>query len=1244
MFAFGICRFDAGAEGIHLAWNASDVICLSFPGFDIQRRVAGQERKFQCISLTSKEFIQLHSHNEFPTTLGPVLYRQTGPLPPPVPSATATPWPSPSATLDVYSLELAQPTETARVGVTIAPTHAIQPFAAFVVAASGGKAVVSATAPGDGTVVVLNASRIDTVTVYTVSPLTITICATPPEDPGDPTWAGVPYLVQGLTLPIREADPTLLNNAAEWNAAQSRLVVGDALVQADLERLAAPLRLALTQSDLGRPGERILLSRLVVTDPFEEASVADLLALLQIHPELRRVLGFGYFDRQSSGLVPGQTYQYRITGHFNAQDLSDAIYDFHTIPSRTVLPSTVFLKDLRLSFPSPVSVVLDPTSSASDLNAVSRRGIQILAKSVLPGWLGPSLDDWSVILDLPRPVSSVTLEANRTQSFAYAAGFPWTFPAASASAPPGSTIKLSFPNPITQIRLRGEGVLFAIRVPALAQTGVIPDCATTAPIPFAPLPLPGSPLSLTVSNLQTAPGASFTMNQGFYREPQRPLPGFELVWLPSPTENAGVWPVDGSAPPMDAIAFQIEHSEVTLPSTNGPWEPILPGDNLSLGTRDNTRPTSQLGFAANLSEVFPLRRPRAAGAGYTVHLSDVFDLNDTSGTFQRPIPAFGTYHQYRIRAIDTVGRVSADWTLSNVIRLEKHIPPPLPVGPQPEPDFGTNPDGTARLSSPPGVNARALVANDPSLTPAGIAILGAHHNAIVLDWGWRDNERQIDALAKEFRVYYCLNTPDVIPGNITAVTAVPGGFDLAFTTNRSLKDGESVGQWIISGGYPFRIASLTGGTNVLVHVEKALANPSATPVVGPTQFGRPLSTDHQRPASWDARAAVVPLTPAQTYQYIFYDLLNLTPAHPVDLIWVGVSAADGESYVDDEVPTASLNGGRPGNESSIVTCSVSARDFTRPVFAIPPPLGDVPELVTEEPTGRQVLVSLDLPTLIPGALPPGELIALDRCAIDTILGITALNAQNQIQLRLNDGTQHIVAFPNPGDEAAVVATLESSNPERMATRYLLYLATQHPRPTEIFERTSGETLSFAPARDRVPPKPARFFYRMRQADALGRVSAGGAILPVVVRVPSTAPPIAPQRVKLSSTPTSVSITLRIPPDPDVASVLVFSTMLPVSSPITDLSGAELLRVPNRRDLYPLNGLRLRVPGSGTLLAPVAKSLSDPDVVTGADGNLSASVSVPGTFGNNVILWTYALSKDGIPSRVAGPFTWGVPKA
>jgi hypothetical protein len=1234
---------DAGAEGIHLAWNAPDVVCLSNPGFDIQRRVV-LITKSQCVALTSKELIPLASAHEMSTQLGTLLYRQSGPLQPLMSSATSAPWPSATATVDVYTLELTVPTGTVRISGVVASAAPLKPFAIFAVAMSGGKAVASGTGNGDGTPFLLNASGIDTVVVYTVSATNLTICAYAAATTIDGSWTNVPYLVQGLTLPIHEADPTLPNEAYELAAAQARLTVGEALSQADFENLATPLRTAVSQSALGRPGERILLGRETVDDSYQEVSLSDQLAMLQIHPQYRRVCGFGYFDHQSSGLVAGTTYEYRITGHFNAQDLSGQIYDVHTIPSQTTLPDTFYIGNLRLTFAGPVAVVLDPPPDPAGLNAVSRRGISIAAKTSLPGWLAPSLDIWSVVIDLPQAVTSVIIETNASQQFQYAGGFAWEFTATPMPAPEGGL--LTFPSAVSQIRLSGSGILFAIRVPAPAQTGSVPAVVVTAPIPFAAQPLPAAPLSFTIANLETPPGqATFTTHANANRGPRRPLPGFELSWLPAATGGLGYWPSGTTlAPPIDAMTFQIEHREVTLPATYGPWEPIQPGDNVVVGTRDNVDAPIGLAYGSNLAELFPVRRPRAAGAGYTLQLSDVFDVGDTSGIFQRPAPAFGTYHQYQIRAMDTVGRVSSDWTLSNIVRFEKHVPPPLPVGPQPEPELILNPDGSTQLSAPLGVKARAIVVGDSKLSAADLSILGSHRNAVVLSWGWRDTERQTDPLTKEFRIYDWLTPPDVIPGTITSVTAASSGWDLGFQTNRVMQDGDCVGQWIDSGGYSFQIATLTAEPSIVIHVLGSLANPTAAPVVGPVQFGRPLDISHQRPAQWDQRVAVAPLSSASSYEYVFYDVLQLSPSQPLDTIWVGVSAADGESYVDDELVPPAVNAGRPGNESSIVTCVVSARDHTRPVFTIPPPVGDVPELVAEEPTGRQVLVSIDLAALLPGALPAGQPIALDRCAADSILNITSLSAASQVQLLLNDGTQHVITFPNPGDESAVVAMLQISNPERMPTKYLLYLATHHPRPVEIFERTSKDILAFGAVADRLAPKPARYFYRVRLADVQGRVSTDGAILPIVVRVPSITPPIAPERTALSATPCAVSITLRVPPDRDVSSLLVFTTTMPLSSPVTDLTRAELLRTPNRRELYPLHGIRLRPPVGDALLSPIAKALSDPDVATDGDGNLLATLSVPATFGNWVILWTYSLSIDGIPSRVAGPFTIGVPKS
>ena len=100
--------------------------------------------------------------------------------------------------------------------------------------------------------------------------------------------------------------------------------------------------------------------------------------------------------------------------------------------------------------------------------------MQILDVSPLPGWVGPSLENWSVIIDIPRATTSVILETSTTHSFRYAAGDPWAFSGVEAAAAPGPLVHLAFASPVIQIRLRGKGLLFAIRVPAPSQTGVVP--------------------------------------------------------------------------------------------------------------------------------------------------------------------------------------------------------------------------------------------------------------------------------------------------------------------------------------------------------------------------------------------------------------------------------------------------------------------------------------------------------------------------------------------------------------------------------------------------------------------------------------------------------------------------------------------------------------------------------------------------------------------------------------------------
>ena len=221
----------------------------------------------------------------------------------------------------------------------------------------------------------------------------------------------------------------------------------------------------------------------------------------------------------------------------------------------------------------------------------------------------------------------------------------------------------------------------------------------------------------------------------------------------------------------------------------------------------------------------------------------------------------------------------------------------------------------------------------------------------MLEWGWRQAERDIDPTTAEFRVYSTV-PPDVVEGTITAVASAPPDWHIQLTTNVPLVADELVSQWITSNGYPFRVVHNDAGTSPSMLLGVSALHPTIQPVPGPVTFGRPLAPEHQRPRGWDQRVAVYPLTAADTYRHVFYDVLTLSPAHPKDALWVGVSAADAQSYVPDERTTGAL-ASRPGNESGIVACGIVARYRGQPVFSVPLPLGDVPEIVTDgRPGGR----------------------------------------------------------------------------------------------------------------------------------------------------------------------------------------------------------------------------------------------------------------------------------------------------
>ena len=227
----------------------------------------------------------------------------TGPGEPTILSASAI------GSLDAFIQELPEPVEHATVTATASAAMAIALFR--------GKAVATGRSGATPTIIVLQAPAIDEIVVYVVSPITLTICVFDRFPGDDPQWSSAVKVVEGLTLPLRECDPRLATPAEEYAAAKARLVGGEALVESDFQRMAATLRSA-AGSAIGRRAAMTSLMRADASQRYEEMPFDTQLGALALHPKARRMLGFGFADRQ--GLVAGHAYVYRVIGRFDAAD------------------------------------------------------------------------------------------------------------------------------------------------------------------------------------------------------------------------------------------------------------------------------------------------------------------------------------------------------------------------------------------------------------------------------------------------------------------------------------------------------------------------------------------------------------------------------------------------------------------------------------------------------------------------------------------------------------------------------------------------------------------------------------------------------------------------------------------------------------------------------------------------------------------------------------------------------------
>jgi hypothetical protein len=1211
MDANAIPQVTPGFAGVHLSWSGPPAWVYAPSGWTVQRRPARPPRAGDCERLDDSAIAELRDIRERRLSFGVISLRDAEW----VTDLDGHGTPGSATPAELFRVDL----DAVRRVVRVAATAKL----CFVVALLEGR-VVGVSGPAAGpSQHQIRAGRIDAVTILTLAPDALQVCVdVPSPDEESAAWAQVPPLVTGLQLPFRELIPSLATDADELAEARGRLLPGEVLDEESFVRLARALRPVLRTAGPPRPSELVLLLREQETDQADEARGLDPVRVLMAHPTWRRALGFGYVD-DDPALVPGDTYEYRISATFPASDVTDRQHGFATVPSGTLLPVDFSIGGVRMRLPQPTTVALEPGTPEPGLARVTRRGITLDPRRE-SYWLHPSLDDWSLVVDLPAPATTVVLDLAPGHDLEYAAGPASGLFGSTDPVPPGTSPRLELTAPADQLRLRGKGFLHAVRPSTVAEGDKTEVSVVPPPVTLVDTPLPAAPITAAATNLQQ-PAAVPVEAMPPDQAPVRHGLGFVVSWRPSPAFDITAWQSDADeAPPLDATIFQVEHRREPA----GPWEPVLEDENWTLGDRDGAIRDQALPPGSELLTAYPDVAGHPCGTDLDLTLVDTFG-DDPTETNPEP----GTLHRYRVRAVDAIGRPSPDWTETGAVRLEKHVPPPVPVGPD---DLGMAAPGEQL-----GVQVRVLVRDAPDLTPEEEALLGTDDTVVVLRWGWHDDQRDQDPLATEFRVY--VGPPlDAVDATVTGVSTISSGFTTSYRVDLQLD--RAVRADLLAGlrldaGHPFLIRTHTAGTAVQMVVETRLSTPAGTPpvpVLGPVRLPVPLTPDLTRPPAWDERVEVVSITTDTAYQAVLRNRLVVDEDHDVDRVWVGVSTADDQAYVADQRAPAET---RPGNESAVVPVLATARYHGRPTLEVPPPLAAVPVVRTPEPGAEPLRFELDLTPHLPGEALAADRVRFERVSARLLVGACTGTDDGRVlgrpvePLAAGDADEEI-QVPNPGDRAALVAALRTGRSALVEGRFLVYLAGHHPYRDRLFAAAHEGAVVPAAFSEQLPPAAERWLYRVRAVDGAGHVSAGSATALAVVRVPSRLAGATPVRQPRQAGDSPGLLRVAVPGDPSLTHVLVFHAP---SVGVGPVGSTEIIRVPNRPDLLPAGGFWLAAP-DGVLLTPTAADLGDPGVATDPDGTRRIELTVPVADGGRTRVWLASLTTDGIPSVVAGPYT------
>jgi hypothetical protein len=1235
MFAYAISRVEgASADGVHLIWAGPRAWGYSREGYLVMRRRAIRIDPRRCVTIDGARLAQLHAEHVLPFELGTARFRR-GACPKPFAKLLSDPVPKPrrggyeqragaavtsaaphgrrAAALraianpgcSIYRIDLATPQPRVRVRV--------QTGAMLVVALRDEKVVAAheittLSPPCDA---VLSAPAIDRIVIYCRSATAITLCVLDDGDVKklDSKWSDSDVIAK-LQLPVRELDGSLSSSADELAIAQSRMLDPSLLDGTELDTLALTIRRLVGMKDRC-PSTLTWMRRETLDIDLQDYGLLEVALVPAIEADMRRA--FGLAHRDNKGLVAGEAYDYRIVGRFPEIDLRDRLLTFARVPYGTVIPSAFSLGDVHVRLPASTSVELSPTVQADTLDLVGRRGI-----TLSPGQ--------PVVLSLASPVRELSLElepiAGHDLAFRASAGV-WSGIVGGTfigSVPPRARARLDFPDPIDRLELSGRAFLHGVRLhgiigPARDEARIVASVVDIPAVVYAPTTPPPPPLELAVANLQrpivrAAPGAETA-------DAPHSL-GFRLTWRPAAAAPLTGWPDElGAPPPLESAGFRVERRRVDVASE---WEPI--GGQVVYGQRYGRSEPPVVAPDVDLIALFE----DGIGGDNAVDTLTLDDPLWQPGDETGPEPS--SQWQYRIAAVDMTGRFSATWTTSPVVMLEKHRPPPPPAPPL---DLGD--------TEPRGVRARLIQRGVPGLSAADLALLGTRDSVLRLDWAWTAAERAADPHANEFRLYLRRGAFDVVRAEVRGpITPDATRWRFNLVLDRDVGIDELAGARLQAGKLIFKLvahAAGVAGTELDARVQRRHVIP-VKPALGPALLRLPTRGDETRPTSYEERSAIVPLEPGvDDYSFEWTDVVSVSAEDKRGTYWIGVSCADNQWYVDDALPASEPNGGRPGNESQIVARGLVGRYVGSPSLDVPPPLDDIPERVTNEPQAN-VQVALPLPLLVRPSPPIvlGAPVQLERIAASDVTTRLAEATTGGFRVRHPDGSEAAYSPLNPADVVTLAAELATGEPARVAGRFIYDVVRRVAGLDELWHQTGG-LVPFGDVVDTVGGAAERWIYRLRIADAAGRLSANAIMLDELVRVPSLRTPTRPELDPARSNDDAVRASCRVRWAFDIRWVLFFVEPLPPGAqpPREPEVAPQLIRIPNRRDLYPSDGVRLRTK-SGELLAPivVAVAAQTPDTL----GLVTAELAHVVGFDRIARVWCASMTRDGIPSSAAGP--------